>query len=141
MQSKVPSAICGASDEVADDRGGRIAAVDVEHVPSGRAIAAVAARVLVVSDLECPAGDVAPVRLEEALDVVAVDRQAAVVPELAADGLEAAAGRPSPTAVCAGPCSPPQARGSGRTRTARWSRRNSQPCAAGASTRYARGWR
>ena len=60
--------------EVADDRGRRIAAVDVKHVSPGRTIAAVAARVLVVSDLERPAGDVSPVRLEEALDVVTVDR-------------------------------------------------------------------
>jgi hypothetical protein len=29
---------------------------------------------------QCPTGDVAPVRLEETLDVIAVDRQAAVVP-------------------------------------------------------------
>ena len=82
--------------EVADDRGGRIAAVDVEHVPPGRTIAAVAARVFVVSDLERPAGDVSPVRLEEALDVVTVDRQAAVVPELVADGLKPAQVTPVP---------------------------------------------
>ena len=59
--------------EVADDRGRRIAAVDVKHVSPGRTIAAVAARVFVVSDLERPAGDVSPVGLEEALDVVTVD--------------------------------------------------------------------
>ena len=110
--------------EVADDRGGRIAAVDVEHVSPGRTIAAVAARVFVVSDLERPAGDVSPVRLEEALDVVTVDRQAAVVPELSADGLEAAAGRPSPTGSCRERSSClPQARGSGRMRTTRRSRK------------------
>ena len=75
-------------DEVADDGGRWIAGVDVEHVSSVRAAAAVAARVLVVSDLEGPAGDVAPVRFEETLDVVAVDRQAALISELAADRLK-----------------------------------------------------
>jgi hypothetical protein len=83
-------------DEVPDDGRGRIAGVHMQYVPSGCPIAAVAAGVLVISDLECPAGDVAPVRLEEALDVVAVDRQAAGVPELAADGLKPPKAAPVP---------------------------------------------
>jgi hypothetical protein len=70
--------------------------VDVEYVPPCRTIASEAARVLVVSDLERPAGDVSPMRLEEALDVVTVDRQAAVVPELVADGLKPAQVTPVP---------------------------------------------
>ena len=69
-------------DEVADDRGRRMASVDVEDIPSGRTTAAVAACVLVVSDLERPTGDVSLVHLEEALDVVAVDQEAAVIAEL-----------------------------------------------------------
>src|SRR5215208_4653648 len=57
---------------------------------------AVAPRVFVVSDLKSPAGDVSPVHLQEALDVVTVDRKAAVVSELVAEGLKPAQVTPFP---------------------------------------------
>ena len=91
--------------EVSDDRGGWIAVVDVKHVPSCRTLPAETAGVLVVSDLESPAGDVTSISLQEALDVVPVDRQAAVVPELSADGPKPSQVAPVPHARFGRGCS------------------------------------
>src|ERR1051325_485723 len=67
--------------KVADNRGACIPGVDVKDVTSLHALAPAAARICVVTDLKYPTAYGAGVCVEKTLDVVAIDRQAAIKSE------------------------------------------------------------
>src|SRR5262245_60797222 len=67
--------VCGA--EIGDDRRLRIRGSDVEYIPMLNADAE-SFRIRAVSDLQDATTDIVPVLLQELLNVVAVDRRAAV---------------------------------------------------------------
>src|SRR5262249_18476708 len=73
--------------EVGRDRRAGQVGIQVQNVDTGWTTEA--PRVPVVADLEHGPADVACVPFEETIDVPAIDRQAAVQPEHAADGLDA----------------------------------------------------
>ena len=75
--------------KIGHDGGLRVGRIDVEHVGGGY-VAAEAAGVVGVLDLEDPAPDVAPVGVEEALDVVAVYRGTSIGAPLLAQWRETA---------------------------------------------------
>jgi hypothetical protein len=71
--------------EIADEGRARIRIVDVEDVSLRHAAFAEDARVIVVFDLEHVSADIVRVRAQELLDVIAIDRPAAIEAVLRAE--------------------------------------------------------
>jgi hypothetical protein len=74
--------------EVPHDCGAGIAGDDVEDFTGDHAIAPEAPRIAVVPDLQHAAANIRGMSREERFNVVPVDWQAAVEPELTTDGLD-----------------------------------------------------
>ena len=101
--------------EVGDDRGGRMRVVQVEDVQLRNRCPAVPVGVGVVSKLEAVSANIRAELLEELLQVVAMERLAAIEPPDVAEWLDVEA-ETQPRARCPGQCRRPLDRSPCRVR-------------------------